>query len=365
MFKHLLYIALFSFAPPLFATPLFSSQEFVLQNMEVDVTDESALEAQKKAFSTGELAAFKMLLQKMVSSEHLSKIPALAYEQSKNFITSFSVQDEKRSDIRYMATLQYRFDSTAIRNFLQNHAIPFSEHMVCPILIVPWIDPSHGQALQDLWRKAWEKIDLKKYTLPFVMSHPSSLSQEFSFGTNAAAEHLKTMAQKHKAPHVALMRVRGEPPMDAPTEESVESVLDVHPTALHNPDYTIQVTPSVSLKPTDLDRLIQIIHQGLVAIEKSHLTKTQGEKTSDKETIGLVLPTETLSQWHKNLQTIQTVPDLMIQSINSISKSTAHLMIQTSDRNQLAQELEKKGFHVDPHGDYLRLRMPHDTTKSA
>lgn len=351
MLKHLLFIALF-----LLSNSTSANQEFIVQNITVDITDESAVQAQEKAFAIAEISAFQTLLQQMVASDDLSKVPTLKHEQIKNFITSFSVQDEKRSDVRYMATLQYRFNSTAIRNFLQSHAVTFSENLVYPVLIVPFMDPSHEEELQHMWQKAWSQINLKSYNLPFIIAHSSDRPQEFSFGTTASTEHLNVLGHKHKAPHVALIRMR--------TEASAEGALahiDVYPAALHKPDYTIQITPFTM----GVDKLTEAIHQGLAEIEKSYLADTKEDQAVTKQSLELIVPTHTLSQWHRTLQAIQTVQGLMVMHVKSISKTTAHIMVQISDVHQTTQQLLQKGFQIEPYHTYLILRMPNDAAKSA
>jgi hypothetical protein len=360
MLKYLVFMALFLLSATSFAT----TEEFVVQNIAVDVTGESAVEAQEKAFAMAEITAFQSLMQKMISSQDLGTVPAPTPDQIKSFITSFSVQDEKRSDIRYMANLQYRFDSVAIRKFLQAHNLTFSENLAHPILVVPFIDPSHGEELQELWQKAWDKLDLKKYNLSFISAHPTAFPKEFPLGNNTTNEHLRTLGQKHKTPHVALVRIRTEPNITLDPEESTPSYLDIYPSALIQPNYTIEI-PFPSLKNMDIEKLIEAIHQGLLEIEKSHLAEKQIDQSPPQQTLELIVPTYTLDQWHKNLHIIQGVSGLLIRHIKSISKSTAHVIVQASDINHITQQLLQKGFQVVPYHGYLILRISHDNTKSS
>ena len=356
MLKHIVCIALLFFSTSLWAT----TEELVVQNIAVDVTGESAVEAQEQAFATAELSAFESLMQKMVAPQDLAKVPAPTPEQLKSFIASFSVQDEKRSDVRYMANLQYRFNSDRIRNFLQTHKILFSEKLVHPILIVPFLDPSHEEDTRDLWGKAWQKIDLKPYSLSFVTAHPTTVPETFPMGNTATGEPLRILGQKHKASHVAVIRMRTETPETLDTEESSQCYLDLYPSSLGQPDHKIE-TSMPFLKDMNLEKLIEAIHKGLREIEQFHLADTQETKSGPKETMELLVPTNTMDQWHKNLQMLKGISGLLVQNVKSISKSTAHVMVQISDIHSVTQQLVQKGFHVEPYHGYLILRMPHDT----
>ena len=350
MFKHLILTAFFLLSFPAIA----NTEEFIVQNIAVDVTDESAVVAQEKAFSTAEVMAFESLLQKMVLPQDLTLIPAPSPEQIKGFITSFSIQDEKRSDIRYVAHLQYRFNSTAIRSFLKNYHVPFSEHLVHPVVIVPIAASSHSEEDTTLWEKMWDTIDIRKYTIPFILERSKTFPKELVVGTNATTEYLRTLGQKHKSSRVALIHFRQNAPSELSPEDSVATYLDVYPSLTQNtPTIT---TPFTFVKAMEEHESAKSLHQTLTEIERAYLATTQEMPSINQKTLEFMVPTETLAQWHKNLQILQGIPGLVIKQIKSISKSTAHVMVQTADMQTTTQQLTEKGFVVTPHHNYFILQ---------
>ena len=131
---------------------------FTVANIYVDVTDQTASAARKKALAIGEKKAFDILLKRLTLRIDHERLPILNAENIATFIQDFEVSNEKNSEIRYLAYLTYRFKPNDIRYLLRDNKIKFAETISKPILVLPVYQTAGAVYLWDnpnQWREAW------------------------------------------------------------------------------------------------------------------------------------------------------------------------------------------------------------------
>ncbi|NQW00663.1 MAG: DUF2066 domain-containing protein [Rhodospirillales bacterium] len=133
---------------------------FEVSNVVVDVTDESATLARKKALQEGSHIAFQRLLRRLTLARDRERLPRLDQQEISGFVRDFGVSDEKTASKRYLAKLSYRFRRDEVRNLLKSFNLQFAETRSKPVLILPVYQSAGAIALWDdpnPWRDAWSR----------------------------------------------------------------------------------------------------------------------------------------------------------------------------------------------------------------
>ncbi len=134
---------------------------FEVRNVIVDVTDESASSARKKALTRASSIAFQRLLERLTLVEDRERLPRLDQDEISSFVSSFDVADEKTASKRYLAKLSYKFKRTDVRNLLKDFNLQFAETLSKPVLVLPVYQAAGTIALWDdpnPWRVAWAGV---------------------------------------------------------------------------------------------------------------------------------------------------------------------------------------------------------------
>lgn len=144
---------------------------FEVRNVIVDVTDESATLARKKALAEGANTAFQRLLQRLTLLRDRERLPLLDPEEISGFVRDFGVSNEKTAPKRYLANLSYRFRRDGIRKLLSEFNLPFAETQSKPVLILPVYRSGGTIALWDdpnPWRGAWSRAAVSEGLVPLL-----------------------------------------------------------------------------------------------------------------------------------------------------------------------------------------------------
>lgn len=96
---------------------------FTIGGVPVDVSAESPTEARQKAILQGEAIAFSRLMQTVISPEDRVLIPELSSAEIEALVADFSVENEKSSATRYIATMTVNFDEGRVAQLLKNFSV--------------------------------------------------------------------------------------------------------------------------------------------------------------------------------------------------------------------------------------------------
>ena len=147
------------------------SDVFEVRNVVVDVTDDSASLARKKALRQGADIAFQRLLERLTLMRDHQRLPRLGQEEIASFVRSFDVADEKTASKRYLAKLSYRFKRDDIRKLLKDYNFQFAETLSKPVLILPVFQSAGAIALWDdpnPWRTSWSEVAETETMVPLI-----------------------------------------------------------------------------------------------------------------------------------------------------------------------------------------------------
>lgn len=142
----------------LFAGPAAAGDPFTVVGVDVRAEAGSAAEAQLKARADGRVVAFRRLLQRLTPREYWQSLPTPSGEELEAFQASLDVVKEHTNRNLYVATLDYHFSPQAVRTFLKNQGVPFSDSQSSTILLLPLFEASGKRMLWEEanpWGKAW------------------------------------------------------------------------------------------------------------------------------------------------------------------------------------------------------------------
>lgn len=135
---------------------------YTADNVKVDVTADSAVAARDKALLDGQSRGLRQVMRGLAPAQYQDRLPDIPAKEAQNYVLSLQVEDEKRSAVRYIATLDITYNPDAVRQLLRMNNIPFSEQVSTPVLVVPlwqaagaagpilWDDPNP-------WRETWNR----------------------------------------------------------------------------------------------------------------------------------------------------------------------------------------------------------------
>ncbi|MCC5981227.1 MAG: DUF2066 domain-containing protein [Oceanicaulis sp.] len=151
--------------------PVMAQSVFIVSGIPVDERADTTTAAQHAAFRSGQLAAAKVLLERMTLPEDrinagLVSIPS---EVAQELVVGLQVADERRSANRYIATMTVEFDPRGVRSFLNSQGVAFTDAQAAPILVIPVTQRSDGAGLWGgAWYEAWRGAQYNHALTPFI-----------------------------------------------------------------------------------------------------------------------------------------------------------------------------------------------------
>ena len=96
---------------------------FSASGIQVDVTAENAALAREQALSDGQKRALMVVMERITPSYVVEQLPELVPDDIINMVQDMSVLNEKTSSVRYMATLEVRFNPDSVRELLRQNCL--------------------------------------------------------------------------------------------------------------------------------------------------------------------------------------------------------------------------------------------------
>lgn len=188
---------------------------YTIENIESDVTDESAVKAREKALLEGQRKALELLLQRLsgTSTSWETEIKSLKDSDISNLVADFEVTQEKSSTVRYIATLTYRFKLHAINELLARFGIIPHERSIPSLLIIPILKIGTKQYLwedENVWRMLWQEGTLSSSNIPLRIPLGDLEDIQILDSSQAMALNLPAldqMAERYKATGGAIVVV--------------------------------------------------------------------------------------------------------------------------------------------------------------
>jgi hypothetical protein len=165
--------------------PARADAAYTVGKYPVEATAQNAVAAKEKALAEGQRLAFRSLLKRLVPVTSYNRLAALAGVQAANLIGGVAVKSERNSTTQYIATLDFTFEPTAVRDLLRDEAIPFVDVQAPPVRLVPvYVAPAAEGGTVPValgaaqgsrtWQGVWRGLDLEHALSPVTLEVPKS-----------------------------------------------------------------------------------------------------------------------------------------------------------------------------------------------
>lgn len=131
---------------------------YTVTRVAVDATAANAAAARGQALLDGQRWAWTALMERLTLAGDRDRLPAMNDAALAALVQGIEIADERTSATRYIARLNVRFKPDGVRQYLRDAAIPYSETVSKPLLIVPVFEFEGARQLWEdanPWRKAW------------------------------------------------------------------------------------------------------------------------------------------------------------------------------------------------------------------
>ena len=139
------------------ALSALAADPFTVTGIDVDVSAANVAQAREQALAEAPRLGFRRLLERLVGA---SDVVRLAGIDGRQYVRDVSVEQERASAVRYLATLTVRYNPAAVRRLLRESGAKFTEPRLRPVVVVPLLRGAGGTLSPrwdepNPWRAAW------------------------------------------------------------------------------------------------------------------------------------------------------------------------------------------------------------------
>jgi len=141
---------------------------FTVANYPVEARADNAVTAKTKAMADGQQAALRSLLKRLVPVTAYQRLRQLPPFPAGDLVEGVKVRSERNSTTDYIASLDFSFQSKAVRDLLRREGIPFMDEQAPALTLVPlWrADASAAPTGEAAWTNVWKGLDLDHALTP-------------------------------------------------------------------------------------------------------------------------------------------------------------------------------------------------------
>ncbi len=183
---------------------------FLVRDLQVDVTAENVNLARDQAFAQAQRAALGELLQRLTAQADWTRLPQVSDAQLDDLVLDVGVDQEKRSEVRYIATLSVRFKPEPVEALLREANIPYGEWRGRPVIVLPVLKTETGPLLWEKvnpWRDAWQSAAAQGL-VPLIVPAPpkpgTGLDDALQAAT-AAPEQIDAFAKRYETQDLLIL----------------------------------------------------------------------------------------------------------------------------------------------------------------
>ncbi|WP_158240649.1 DUF2066 domain-containing protein [Telmatospirillum siberiense] len=185
-----------------------TADTYTVRNVSVDISAENVNVARDRALAEGQRQAFETLMQRLTSSADWPRLPHPSDADLINAVLDVGIDQEKRSAVRYLATMSVRFKPDAIRRLLRGANIAYVEWRGRPVVVLPVYQSDNGPQLSESpnpWRDAW-RSGAAQGVVPLSVPTPEQIEGTVTTAQAAAGapETLAAVGQRFNTQDVLL-----------------------------------------------------------------------------------------------------------------------------------------------------------------
>lgn len=314
---------------------------FSASGIQVDVTAANAATAREQAMQEGQKKALMVVMERITPSYVIEQLPELVPDDILNFVQDISVLNEKTSSVRYMATLEVRFNPDAVRELLRQNGLPYVRTSGKPLLILPIYRRSASASPvlweeNNPWLRAWVNRNVESYMVPlFVPMGELSDLQTVSVdrilrGDLPAAQDL---AKRYEAEGILIVELVRNGQTFTVKGRAMDEM-----TASEIPNFTFSV-PLTKNTATTFARAVKKVVEHLESVWKSE----QMVQFNEAASLVALVPVPDLAQWQKIKGRLDRIPIISSYYLQAARAGVMQLTIFFAENiDRLQKEMNKR-----------------------
>ncbi len=327
------------------ATTVLADERFSVE-VDVDVTDKNASVARERAMNEAHRAAIVEVAKRITSAEGADRLRAMNDNQLINFIKEVSVNSEKSSSVRYIASLKVVLNEDMLKTYMAERQIPLLAAGGTRILVVPVFRAfSSDRPLlwesSNRWRQAWERAPkgsvVRFVSLPSNATNYSIIDAPRALATDSVALD-------------KLMRINGVD--DVYVLDAMYDGIDglvVHATSYKGDKQTIRVSGAQSEDDALFDRGVDMVQQNI-----EQKSKQQALEEGGRENVLVAMYSfNRLSDWVRLENVLRNISSVRSIEIQALGADKAQFKISfIGNYEKLVYDLREKAYNLSERGDF-------------
>ncbi len=349
MLKKLLVISAFLIGTCTIASSTQAADERFAVDVNVDVTDSNASLARERAMNEANRAAIVEVAKRITTVEGAIRLGSMTDEQLINFIKEISVNSEKTSNIRYIASLRVVLNEGMLRQYMEERQIPILANDETRILIIPvFRESENDKALlwegDNLWRLAWENTPRNNQTkfISLAASGTNYMLMDANKAVTMDGEALNKLMLVNGADDVYVLEA---------TYADTEG-LTIQATSYKGDRQTINVTGDRNL---GIELFKDAVEQTKQQLEQHY--HEQNLQNNNQENVQTILFNFTsLSEWIRTEQILKKIPS--VQNIETLAMGTNKIqfnLIFNGSFDKLLYALHEQSYSLTEKDGYALL----------
>ena len=323
---------------------LQANDSFYVSDIRIDVKDHSSAQARLKAIAQGQLKAFEVLTERLLSSKDQSSLAQPSENQLNTMIQNFEVLHEKNSATRYIGIFAFQFHPKKVQDFLKQ-----SGKTILPadinekILVLPIFKSEEDKKIilwqdNNPWRHAWNQgIDATSpYSLPLgdledILEFPEQTALNRDFG------RLQSLRQRYHTGYVLVAVLKQGCPFEL-------ALFLYNDQGLRLSEDNISLLGETTLTP----KLMNSARHKVMTIVDNTLSEDKIDQQHNRQDVlELQISFCNHQEWLKIQKIISTAALIRSFDVVSLQKRRAVVQLHSvaADR-RIFQTLEKKGLKV-------------------
>ena len=170
---------------------------YTIYNMEVDETSRNVATARDRALRKGQRESLMRLFRRMILTTDMDRLPEFSDLDVQDYVNGFEINNERRSSVRYIASLVVHFNRDKINDVLSNNQIPYAETLGRAVSVLPVFEEGGTLRLwekDNLWREAWQNYDMTNNLVPVDTPAPTLKNRFYISALQAKNDDQRSIA---------------------------------------------------------------------------------------------------------------------------------------------------------------------------
>lgn len=170
---------------------------YTIYNMEVDETSRNVATARDRALRKGQRESLMRLFRRMILTTDMDRLPEFSDLDVQDYVNGFEINNERRSSVRYIASLVVHFNRDKINDVLSNNQIPYAETLGRAVSVLPVFEEGGTLRLwekDNLWREAWQNYDMTNNLVPLDTPAPTLKNRFYISALQAKNDDQRSIA---------------------------------------------------------------------------------------------------------------------------------------------------------------------------